>query len=182
MCKVTLQSARQSLDDFVAEARSCASEGRGFASMLTIFPVLLAVGEADTSEEGMRKHIRSFVNSYGTYRDWLVHEGPDLSPDQIVDFIYDLRNALAHNASTPERTYLVQSATDAKPQLVNIGQDKFLGVKEFVEAVNSYVHGALKRKPEAIFDHKHRTERGPATAGTFRGVPMSGHGEPQDKD
>lgn len=104
MPQATLLSAERSLQDFITEARSCALEGKGFASMLTILPVLLAVGEADTSEEGMKTQIRSFVNDSGSYRSWLLHEGPDQSVEQIIDFIYHLRNSLAHNASTPENT------------------------------------------------------------------------------
>lgn len=180
MCKVTLLSAKKSLEHFIGEARFCASEGKGFASMLTTFPVLLAVGEADTSEEGMKKQIGGFVNGYPAYRKWLLHEGSDLSTDQVINFIYGLRNALAHNASTPEKTYLVKSVRDAESQTFD---DKILvGVTEFVEAVDSYVKTMLTEKPTATFDPFLKKKRGPAVARTFKSVPLSGFGLPEEED
>jgi hypothetical protein len=35
MCKLTLLSAKRALNDFIKEAKLCASEGKGFASILT---------------------------------------------------------------------------------------------------------------------------------------------------
>jgi hypothetical protein len=182
MCKITLLSAKRSLEDFIGEARFCASEGKGFASMLTILPVLLAVGEADTSEEGMKKQIRGFASGYPAYRKWLLHEGSDLSTDQVVDYIYDLRNALAHNASTPEKTYLVKSVRGAESLLKPKGENMYVGVTEFIEAVDSYVKTTLNKKPTATFDPIFRKKRGPAEAGTFRSIPLSGFGLPDEED
>ena len=47
MSKITLADARKSFEDFIGEARLSARDGRGFAAMCTIFPVVLTAAEAD---------------------------------------------------------------------------------------------------------------------------------------
>lgn len=182
MCKVTLWEAKKSLAIFISEARWCADQEKGFAAMLTIFPVILAVGEADTLASEMEHQLESFINQSPSYRSWLLHEEEDLPTEEIVSLLYKLRNALAHNASTPESIYLVKSIKDAKEELKDYGDKKFVGVIEFIDAVESYVQSVLKQKATVTFDPRPRAARRPARVGKFRTVPMSGYGIPEDDD
>jgi hypothetical protein len=180
MSKITLWDAKKSLEIFIGEARWCAKQEKGFSAMLTTFPVILAVGEAETSTNDMEHQLDSFVSQSPSYRSWLLHGGEDLSKKEICDLLYKLRNALAHNASTPENIYLVKSLKEAEGQIKNYGSKKFVGVIEFIDAVESYVQSVLKQKATVTFDPRPRAARRPARVGKFSTVPMSGYGIPED--
>lgn len=177
-----LLSATKSLKDFLGEAKRCAEYGMGFAAMLTSLPVIFAVGKVDTGQDQLKPQIAAFLASSPSYRSWLVHKGADWSPEETRDFIYDLRNALAHNASMPHDSYLVISNVELKTQDAPLKESKVIGVTQFLNAIELYLLKISAEKPHATFDPVRGGARGPAEGGlkvfTASGSGSTGSGKP----
>ena len=183
MPRLTLIDATRSLDRFIVEAKECAQREMGFAAMLTIFPVMLSVSEVETPEENMRPLIRSFVSRVDDYRSWLLHEGTNLNTEDLITLIYELRNGLAHNASTPEGVYLVKSINGLDATQEECRGKKLVGIIEFIRTIEMYVQIMIAERRGAVYDPNRRgSPRGPAERTNIRSLPVSGCRLPPDEE
>lgn len=175
----TLDSAKNSIDQFFIEAKGCAEREFGFSAMLTAFSVMLGVSEAVRGDYGIASLIRWFFSEMIDKTSWLIVP-TQVSPqnqNEIGKKLADLRNGLAHEFSMPSDVLLAknrQSATEKKDQY----PDKYIiAIKEFLDAVNTTVDKIIQANPEAVLD-ANRTGVNRATGLRLEGgagsAPLSG--------
>jgi hypothetical protein len=178
---VPLINASKSLNDFISEARKCNDElNMGFSPMLLAFSVILGVGEAITTETQILKQLNDFTNKDNNHSLWIYKNYEALSNETLTQLLKELRNALAHNASTPHNVFLVCSADKLKGTSVRNG-NIIICVKEFLDAVEEYVNKMVAARPNVTFDaHAPRNiqDRSPAEAGKYKIIPASGSAFP----
>jgi hypothetical protein len=168
MSTKTLLEVQASVQDFLNEARFCAENGKGFAAMCTVFPVILAISEA--VNPGLRHDddlIMAFVASMADKRSWLVapSKGAIVVTDkELGEILTNLRNALAHALSQPIDVVLVNTVAEVVSNPAAPSDRWFIGTTELVEAVRDAASRLIAANAHMTFDPKPRgtTERAPA--------------------
>lgn len=170
MSDKTLHEAQPSIRNFLNEAKFCAENGKGFAAMCTIFPVMMAVSE--TLEPPSRKNdaqlIQEFVERMTDKKTWwfsLSEEALSITDKDLAKKLSDLRNGLAHALSHSDNIILVNKITEVKDD-TELPSDKwFIGTIDFVEAVSESADALIEANPEKNFDPHPRTPRNPSQSG-----------------
>lgn len=158
--------------DFISEAKLSARDGRGFASMVTIFTVVLAVSESVFQKKTKKGRgqfndgqlIEEFVKQMPDKSSWFIWTGASMSDTGLAYKLTEVRNGLAHALSVPEDVGLINSV--AHLQMNN--KDRLLiGTTQFVDAVEATVDKLTKNNPSVVFDPLKKGSRGPAGGQTI---------------
>jgi hypothetical protein len=173
MPRIPLSDAQESIARFIYEARRCAEQELGFAAMLTVFPVILAVAEAivraNYSVGSTRIHdkdlMRLFAPSISFQPTWL--NGTGRSDDQIANKLIDIRDSLVHQISLPADVVLTNTRSDLL-KLEKENPDRFIvSTTEFISAVEEALRLIVAKHSTVAFDAKPRTRRAPANRALF---------------
>jgi len=151
----TLSDARDSVERFILEAERCAGQQCGFAAMLTIFPVILAVSEAVGTASGLlsiEQLLQALVGRMLDKTSWLVAPVTILSDDDIGAKLAEVRNGLAHQLSLPDDVDLRNTIAEARDASQKYPDKYVISTVEFVDAVGRTVRCIIKDNPTVIFD------------------------------
>lgn len=158
----SLIKIRDIIDRFISEAEQCANQKLGFAAVLTVFPVILAVSEAvanctgslvDSNDENLFL-FKQFVPQMSD-KTWLISRKStvNISDDNIAAELNHLRNGLAHGLSQPDYMGLINTRSEVKEFLKeNPSVKRVVCVVEFVEATKVTVNSLIQSHPAAILD------------------------------
>ena len=122
-----LINAQESIQRFIFEARKCAEQELGFAALLTVFPIILAVLEAvvrakrriQESKHIPEKDVLSvFMPSIHDRRSWLFTPN-SLSDTDLATKLIDIRDSLVHQISLPPDVFLTNTALELQDQWKN---------------------------------------------------------------
>jgi len=158
-----LADTSDSVDRFILEAEQCASQELGFAAMLTVFPVILAVSEAvNPNTSGNERLLEQFVRQMPDKTSWLITPVARPPDNIIAKKLVDVRDSLAHQLSLPLDVHLVNTNTDAR-QLSRGNPDKYvISTAGFVDAAKQTIRKIITSNPNANFDPHPRTSRSSA--------------------
>ena len=154
---------QDSIKRFILEARESA-RGReqqrfGFAAMLTVFPVILAVSEAVNGRQSNKELIIAFVHQMIDKTSWLLAPRSNLSDDDIGTKLAEVRDSLAHQLSlTPE--ILLDNTNEEAEEISEIYRDKYIiSTKEFIDAAEGTVCRVSKTHPDVPWDRSQKVPR-----------------------
>jgi len=168
MSPKTLHDAQASIQDFLNEAKFCAENGKGFAAMCTVFPVILAISEALDPSLKNNELVPAFVKKMTDKQSWIIapsKEGTSIADEHLAEKLTHLRNALAHVLSQPVDVILVNKIAEVAGN-PTIPPDKWIiSTTEFVEAVWDTANGLIETDLSVAFDPKPRGSRAPAEGG-----------------
>ena len=168
----TLISVQENIQRFIDEARKCAKADLGFASLLTIFPVILGISEAILNErltiEKLRKKsvttkniMEVFTAKMPDKKSWIFHQSSGGTSDsEIIEKITQIRDGLAHQLSLPIDVKLINNNNDA--QRLSTVEPNFyiISTVGFIDAVETTVETIIRENPDLIFDpHPRETWR-----------------------
>ncbi|MGA9349109.1 MAG: hypothetical protein WBW48_09930 [Anaerolineae bacterium] len=151
----TLSDAWESIERFILESGRCAGQGCGFAAMLTVFPVILAVSGAVGMVSGLpsiEQLLRAFVSRMVDKTSWLVAPVTNLSDDDIGAKLAEVRNGLAHQLSLPDDVYLRNTIAEAIDTSKKYPDKYVISTVEFVDVVGRTVRCIIKDNPTVTFD------------------------------
>jgi hypothetical protein len=157
-----LADVRSSIDRFILEAEQSAGEELGFAAMLTVFPVILAVSEAVNRVKGNEKLLRQFVHEMLDKTSWLITPVVGPSDDIIAKKLAEVRDSLAHQLSLPLDVRLVNTNSDAKQDSKNNPDKYIISTTGFISVVKQTINKIIASNPTMDFDPKPRIPRGSA--------------------
>jgi hypothetical protein len=155
-----LSSAKASVDRFLKEARCCAICEHGFAAMLTAFSVLLAVQEAiEGSSATDAKLFADFVPTMTAKAAWFHSPSTTATDSDISTALIELRNALAHELSMPDRVKLANNAAEVGQVRRQWLDANIIAVWEFVDDVWVTVHSLIATHPGVVMDPSQSARR-----------------------
>jgi len=181
MSDKTLYDAQPSVRSFLDEAKFCAENGKGFAAMCTVFPVMMAISEtlSQLKNPNDAQLIQEFVERMTDKKTWwfsLSEEALSITDKDLAKKLSDLRNGLAHALSHSDNIILVNKIAEIK-DVAGLPADKwFIGTIDFVETVCESVDILIEANSGEIFDpNPRKTPRTPSTGGdTLWGPSASG--------
>ena len=159
----TISDAQDDIQRFIDEARACAQtkchQSRlGFAAMLTILPVMLAVGEAlhaespasDDHGPGNLDLFQQFLSKMTDTSSWLRPRVPvTLSAAGIL---CQTRDSLAHQMALPDNVRLVETTESADAIVQHSPETYVLVPGKLVAAVEEAIRDIAARNPNLVLD------------------------------
>lgn len=171
-----LSDVRSSIDRFVYEAEKCAKKEYGFAALLTIFPVILAVSEAIKPGRDNKDLVRNLLAQMDDKTSWVIlpRSASKLSDYDLAKKLTEIRDSLAHQLSLPSDVVLANNRSEARGIAEEHPQMYILSTIEFISAVRQTVQELIEAHPSAILDSHPRVEpRGAADRLEFQDTSAS---------
>jgi hypothetical protein len=163
----TLAEAQKSIERFIKEARQCAQQELGFASLCTLMPVVLSVSEAlNPSPKSDKELIGAFVSEMSDTDSWIVaqltHLSGQLGKAYAAEKLSDIRNGLAHSLSLPTDVLLANTNADAITLAQEFPNACVVSTTGLIDAVEETVQRLVQDCGPVTFDPRGRGTRNPA--------------------
>ena len=158
-----LHKSYPAIQRFLFEARSCADAELGFAALCVAYPVILAVGEALSTNSPSKVNqqdrdeaaIKRFVE-YLPDQSWYIRAGKAGIPMPEADLIIalaEIRHSLSHQVSLPNHIVLINNESQ-RAAMHKLGNNVRHGiaVREFVASIAAALGEIVRRNPSLIID------------------------------
>lgn len=159
------EEVQASISHFLTEAHICSRQKHGggvlgFAAMSTVFPCVLAVGEAlKGSTAAPSELVANFLVEMKDRRSWLLPpEGVRHSDVKTVTILEGIRNGFAHALAAPFDVTLCHN----RQMALHADREKWrLMVPDFVDAVKATIVSLSQSQPSLSWQKVMRVGRGP---------------------
>ncbi|MEA5077524.1 MAG: hypothetical protein VB013_03050 [Anaerolineaceae bacterium] len=136
-----LRNSEPTLMRFIEESKISLSQDCGFSSILTLFSVILVVGESllpKNKDVSDYQCIESFLREVTDFT-WLKKvNGSFLSTEETIQLITEVRNGLTHDISLPQGVILVKDSSNVSKLFASEDKNKFdyaINIESFINSI-----------------------------------------------